>query len=215
MNSESVQADMYYSLIRPEILNKIPENTSKVLDVGCGFGNLGKKLKEMRKLEYYGVEFSESATIYLDKICDKYWIGDLEKLNIDELPMVDCLIAADILEHLENPWGILGKLVSKLESNGVAIISIPNVRNLNIIGKLLIKGTWEYEDSGILDRTHLRFFTRQSIISLITQSDLDIQTISSNIDNYGMLRRIITWPLRKLIPELEISQYIIVARKIS
>jgi 2-polyprenyl-3-methyl-5-hydroxy-6-metoxy-1,4-benzoquinol methylase len=206
---------MYYSLIRPEILNKIPENTSKVLDVGCGFGNLGKKLKEMRKLEYYGVEFSESATIYLDKICDKYWIGDLEKLNIDELPMVDCLIAADILEHLENPWGILGKLVSKLESNGVAIISIPNVRNLNIIGKLLIKGTWEYEDSGILDRTHLRFFTRQSIISLITQSDLDIQTISSNIDNYGMLRRIITWPLRKLIPELEISQYIIVARKIS
>jgi 2-polyprenyl-3-methyl-5-hydroxy-6-metoxy-1,4-benzoquinol methylase len=215
MNSESVQADMYYSLIRPEILNKIPENTSKVLDVGCGFGNLGKKLKEMRKLEYYGVEFSESATIYLDKICDKYWIGDLEKLNIDELPMVDCLIAADILEHLENPWGILGKLVSKLESNGVAIISIPNVRNLNIIGKLLIKGTWEYEDSGILDRTHLRFFTRQSIISLITQSDLEIQTISSNIDNYGMLRRIITWPLRKLISDLEISQYIIVARKIS
>jgi 2-polyprenyl-3-methyl-5-hydroxy-6-metoxy-1,4-benzoquinol methylase len=215
MNNESVQADFYYSLIRPEILNKIPENTSKVLDVGCGFGNLGKKLKETRKLEYFGVEVSESATIFLDQICDKYWIGDLEKLNIDELPKVDCLIAADILEHLDNPWGTLEKLVSKLESNGIAIISIPNVRNLNIIGKLLIKGTWEYEDSGILDRTHLRFFTRQSIISLITHSDLEIQNISSNIDNYGLLRRIITWPLRKLIPDLEISQYIIVARKIS
>jgi 2-polyprenyl-3-methyl-5-hydroxy-6-metoxy-1,4-benzoquinol methylase len=215
MISDDAPAEVYYSLIRSEILDKVPTKAVKILDVGCGHGNLGKALKDSRDLEYYGVEVSETAAKFLDQICDKYWIGDLEKLNLEDLPKFDCLIAADILEHLSNPWNMLTNLVKKLDDDGVAIISIPNIRNLNIIAKLVIKGSWDYEESGILDRTHLRFFTRKSIVSLITSSNLEIESIGSNKDHYGLLRRITTWPIRKMFPDLEISQFIVVARKIS
>jgi 2-polyprenyl-3-methyl-5-hydroxy-6-metoxy-1,4-benzoquinol methylase len=213
MIRNEIPADGYYSLVRPEILGKVPTKAVKILDVGCGHGNLGKALKDSRDLEYYGVEVSEPAEKFLNQICDKYWIGDLEKLNLEDLPNFDCLIVADILEHLSNPWDILKNLVKKLDYDGVAIISIPNIRNLNIIAKLLIKGNWDYEESGILDRTHLRFFTRKSVVSLITSSNLEIVSIASNKDQYGLFRGIATWPIRKMLPDLEISQFIVVAKK--
>ena len=207
--------DPYYSLVRPEILEKVPLQSKNVLDVGCGYGALGKALKSQRDVKYFGIELSDSAAKQLEQICEEFWIGDIEKLNFEELPHFDCLIAADVLEHLNNPWRILLELVEKLDPNGIAVISIPNIRNLNVLAQLLIKGKWQYENSGILDKTHLRFFTRDSVLQLIADSNLRIESLTYNRDEFTKFRRFVTWPIRRIIPDLEISQFIMVARKFS
>jgi len=207
--------EIYFSGSRPEIAAQVPLGTNKVLDVGCGFGGLGKLLRERKVQKLYGIELNPAASSYLEEIYDCYWIGSVEDMSLSgEFSGFNCIIFADVLEHLLDPWSVLKRYSAHLTKDGKIIASIPNARNLGLIYSLLFKGRWTYGDSGLLDRTHLRFFTRKEIEVLFSQAGLKIEKLELNRDKYSWIRRVLTLIPRMLIPDLEVCQFIIVAKKI-
>lgn len=207
-------APAYFEGSRPEVASLVPESCRSILDVGCGFGGLGRQLRSRGFNELYGIEINPDAPPKLEGIYVQHWIGDVEKL---ELPLpdesLDCVIFADVLEHLVDPWGALQRYLRLLRSGGTAIISVPNVRNIALLYRLLVKGRWDYEDSGILDRTHLRFFTRHSVGALVEGSGLWIDQWHANRDNYTGGRRFLSNALKLFVEDVDICQYIVVAHK--
>ena len=162
----------YHAQARPEVVAMIPVTASRILDVGCGTGALGGRLKAERSVEVIGVEMDPVAAEAAGRVLDRVHPGDIETLA---LPYVegsfDGIILADILEHLRDPWGLLARLSPLLSSEGRLIASLPNVRHWSVVRGLL-EGDWTYLPAGILDRTHLRFFTRRSGQSLIESAGL-------------------------------------------
>ncbi|WP_432665335.1 bifunctional glycosyltransferase family 2 protein/class I SAM-dependent methyltransferase [Wukongibacter baidiensis] len=168
-------APMYYQHIRLHLLGFIKdpmEKQLKVLDVGCGLGTTLLELKNRyRNAKIYGIELNkavgEIAGTHADVI-----IGNIEKINLN-FPgdYFDYIILGDILEHLEKPDEVLIKLKKHLRKEGEMLISIPNVMHNSVI-KDLLYGNWTYKDAGILDRTHLRFFTYRESIKMFEQASL-------------------------------------------
>jgi 2-polyprenyl-3-methyl-5-hydroxy-6-metoxy-1,4-benzoquinol methylase len=171
----SKKNDKYYKYTRPEIIDLIPKTAKKILDVGCGAGFFGEQLKYKLNAEVWGIELNnEAATLAKEKI-NKVLIGDVFDL-INKLPdfYFDCIVFNDILEHLTDPYSILLKTKNKLNKNGVIVCSIPNIRYFFTLKDLLLKKQWKYEDAGILDKTHLRFFTKNSITDMFNDLNFTI-----------------------------------------
>jgi 2-polyprenyl-3-methyl-5-hydroxy-6-metoxy-1,4-benzoquinol methylase len=208
------QQKEYFSQNRPDILRLVPKESKVILECGCGFGNLAREVKKRQKCEIYGVELNEIANEQAKEVYDKLVIGDLENVNLSfSGKKFDCIIYADILEHLINPWKILSEHVQFLEYNGTVIISIPNVRNLQLLSKLIFKGEWNYASHGLLDSTHLRFFTLKSIIKMLNEAGLEIEVIVRNYDEYSFLYKLFSVLPTIVIPELKVCQWLIVAKK--
>ena len=172
----------YYSQLRPEIIEAIPENCSAVLDVGCGKGVLGRYLKDNGVDKVFGIELNEDAAVEARQWLDDVATGDLDSMQFPfQEKSVDCIICADVLEHLADPWTALAKLKRLLKDDGCIISSIPNVAFHRNIRKML-KGQWEYGDEGLLDRTHLRFFTFSTIEELFNSNGLYIEQVFKRVD---------------------------------
>ena len=154
----------YYDNVRKEMLKYLPENSKKILDVGCGNGAFASLLKQKNKAEVWGIELMEKEAIIAQEIVDKVFIGNCEK-HINDLPdnYFDAIYFNDVLEHLADPYSVLEDLKCKLAPNGVIISSIPNVRFFRTFSKVVFLKDWKYDDFGIMDKTHLRFFTNKSI----------------------------------------------------
>lgn len=171
-----IKTNKYYSSERLEMVNFVPKNSERILDVGCGEGLFLKFLNKNNNLETWGVEMNseiaEIAKINLDKVL----VGDISEI-INGIPnsYFDCISFNDVLEHMVNPYAVLADIRIKLKDNGVIICSIPNVRYVRVLKDLLFKKQWKYENAGVLDRTHLRFFTKKSIIDMF--NDLGYQLI--------------------------------------
>lgn len=162
----------YYAQARPEVVAMIPETASRILDVGCGTGTLGGRLKTERRIEVIGVEMDPVAAEAAGRVLDRVHRGDIETLVLPyPAGSFDAIITADILEHLRDPWGLLTRLSPLLSPEGRLIACLPNVRHWSVVRGLL-EGEWTYLPAGILDRTHLRFFTRRSGQALIESAGL-------------------------------------------
>lgn len=157
----------YYHLVRHDVLRHVPPGTKRLLDVGCGAGLTALHAKQSLGVqEAIGVEFVEFAAAEAAKHLDRVHVGDIEQMQLDYPDgYFDCILCADVLEHLRDPWAVLRSLRRLLARDGVLIASIPNIRHARVLAKILFD-RFEYEPSGILDRTHLRFFTRHTIIQL-------------------------------------------------
>ena len=131
----------------------------------------------------------------------------------DATPEYDCLLFPDVLEHLVDPWAALRRFSKYVKPSGVVVASIPNVRNIALLYRLIVQGTWDYEASGLLDRGHLRFFTRKSIVDMFAQSDLVIETWQCNRDRSVGIRRAVTIAAKLMVPEIDVCQYLVRARK--
>lgn len=161
--------DPFYSLsIRNEILDKLAIDTSKkvsILEIGCACGSTLLKLKNLYKdSKLYGIDIDKSS-IEIAKNIEGAFVksADVESDDvIFEDEQFDLIIALDVLEHLKDPWQLMQKFKKSLKKDGQIIISIPNIMHISIINNL-IQGGWDYQDSGILDKTHLRFFTLKTI----------------------------------------------------
>ncbi|VAX27367.1 hypothetical protein MNBD_NITROSPIRAE02-20, partial [hydrothermal vent metagenome] len=154
----------------------------RILDVGCGEGLLGRRLLEKGASEVFGIEFSPDACEEAEKNLTGVICGDIEEIDLPfEEGYFDCLILADILEHLRDPLSALKKLRKHLSDSGVVVASIPNVRYHGVIN-MLVEGDWKYEEHGILDKTHLRFFTRKGIERLFAGAGFEITGITANMD---------------------------------
>ncbi len=165
----------YYSYVRPEIVERVPVTAARVLDIGCGAGALGAALKQRQECEVWGIESdpgaAEAAQAHLDRVLP----FDVERMveRIGVLPTddgaradFDCIIMGDVLEHLREPAQVLAWARMLLAEDGVLLVSIPNARHWTVVAGL-IEGGWTYEAAGLLDRTHLRFFTRREARCLL------------------------------------------------
>jgi len=213
MESRLISNTNYFSLTRPEIISRIPGSVSRVLDIGCGYGSLGSSLKATRSaIEYYGIDSEPSAAEHLKGIANGFWISNLNVFDWTQVGKYDCIVAADVLEHLVDPWSTVAHIKDHLTQDGVLIVSVPNIGNINIVGRLILRGEWKYEESGILDITHLRFFTRKSAIRMISEAGFEIESVGENLENLKGWRAFLTLPFRIFFPELFVVQYIFRAK---
>lgn len=165
----------YYSHVRREILPLLPSNCERILEIGCGRGDTLLWLKDTQKNCAWigGVElFPDSGSIAATRL-DWFCGGSIETLDLAlEAESIDLILCLDVLEHLVDPWKSVAKLQSLLKPGGHLIGSIPNVRYYSASFALFFKGQWRYQQEGILDKTHLRFFTKETAIALLESSGL-------------------------------------------
>jgi SAM-dependent methyltransferase len=175
----------YYSFFRAELLPYLsPARGRVILDVGCGAGHLLAHLKSQGARETIGLELRKEVADELRQSgrVDKVLCLDIETA---ELPLpeasLDLVIVSHVLEHMIDPWLVLRKLRRHLRPGGQLVGAIPNVRFVRVIWELVATGQWRYADSGILDRTHLRFFTKRSMTDLLTACGYQIDDIQPQI----------------------------------
>ena len=205
----------YFDNVRSEILSLLPRKINRLLEIGCGSGNTLKYIKDNYQCNWaYGVELvHEAAEIARSKV-DLVIEGDIENIDLPIEPeTLDVILCLDVLEHLINPWKVMSKLGVLLKSDGVIIASIPNVRNFHVVLPLIFRGEWKYLDMGILDKTHLRFFTRSTAIKLIESSGLEIDMIKETGFERGSKTRIANLVTFSIFKPFFVMQYLIRAQK--
>ncbi len=171
----------YFGHARPEVLALIPETARSVLDIGCGAGRLGEALKSRQQAEVVGVELNEAAAAVARQRLDQVFVGDIEGLDLPLPPgRFDAIVCGDILEHLRDPDRLLRQARAWLTPDGRLVASIPNVRHHSVVRSVL-EGNWTYESAGLLDRTHLRFFTRREIEKLFFRAGFAVDEMRSVI----------------------------------
>lgn len=155
--------DRYYEQDRAEMRALVPAGARRVLEVGCGAGTFGAALKASGVGEVWGVEPSDAAH-RAEQVLDRVIAGTVDEA-IPQLPggHFDWIVFNDVLEHLVDPEQCLRELLPKLAPGGGFIASIPNLRYYKVLRDLVLKGEFEYVEHGVMDRTHLRFFTPKSV----------------------------------------------------
>ncbi len=178
--STEQKAAEYYLETRPDIQAIASAQGKRILDVGCAAGELGYALKLAGALEVIGIERSAEAAALAKTRLDQVLVSDVENFN---LPLDDAsfdrIIFADILEHTIDPWSVLASYGRYLKSDGLVIASIPNLRFYAVIARLLFN-RWGYSESGILDSTHLRFFTLPTIKEMFERAGYQIERVDRN-----------------------------------
>ncbi len=178
----------YFQNVRGEILPLLPEHAARIFEVGCGSGDTLSFLKKLGKCDWAGgIElFHDAAETARTKV-DLVLEGSIEKAHLPfEENTIDIILCLDVLEHLIDPWVVISRLHKLLKPGGMLICSIPNIRNFRVVLPLLLLGRWRYKEYGILDKTHLRFFTKESAIALVGCSGLEVDVVlSTGLEKWG------------------------------
>jgi len=163
----SVQPRDYRSAERSDMAAYIPPKARRVLEVGCGEGGFGALLKNGMGIRVWGVEVDAVAARAASRRLDRVLPGTFDGVR-RQLPSrrFDAVVFNDVLEHMEDPGKALRETVRLLSPGGVVVASVPNVLHLSVLKRLLWDRDWRYEAHGVLDATHLRFFTRRSLVRL-------------------------------------------------
>jgi 2-polyprenyl-3-methyl-5-hydroxy-6-metoxy-1,4-benzoquinol methylase len=171
----------YYSMPRRDIVGLIPAPVDRALEIGCGVGNTLMMLKEAGLIRWAGgVEIVPAPAAKAREQLDRAWEGNAEILDLEadiEPGSLDLVILMDVLEHLVEPWEMIRRITPWLSDSGAIVANIPNVRNKSIVRQLVFGGRWDYRDEGLMDRTHLRWFTRATMRELMECSGLTVTEI--------------------------------------
>lgn len=168
MSTYDDKEEAYFGTPRREMLQFLPPDAVTFLEIGCGTGAFGAVVKRQRDCHYVGVElFPEAARQARDRL-DEVHVLDISSTDLPFMQRsFDCLVCNDVLEHLTDPWAVLKKLTRHIKPGGHIVVSLPNVRFSEVVKDLVFRKQWTYREQGVLDRTHLRFFTESSMRSLI------------------------------------------------
>jgi len=216
-SSYDSKADGYFDNVRLDIAALLPAHAGRVLEVGCGRGATLAWLKaEGCCTHTVGIELFEGAARVASSRVDEVLVGDAERL-IEEGALLDAsfdlVLCLDVLEHLVDPWTFVLKLQRVMRPGALLVASIPNVRHLRVVLPLLFAGRWRYEDDGLLDRTHLRFFTRESALALVSAGALRVERWRRRMppptSKAGLLNLLSLGLLRDLVT----MSYLIASRK--
>ena len=158
-----------YERARPEILLHVPHGARRVLDLGCATGTTGAALKARQPAHVTGIELEPAYAAEARTRLDEVITGDVE--TAEPAGTFDTLIAADVLEHLKDPWTALRRYAQLLEPHGTAVVSLPNVGHWSTYANLA-RGSWPRKPEGIFDATHLRWFTLRDARELLLQAGL-------------------------------------------
>ena len=174
--SGQVTHDLYGHDGRSELLTLLPSHPITLLDVGCGYGGFGQSLaRERPDIRAVALEPDAAAAAAARSHYAEVAVGIFPDDVVGS--GYDAICFNDVLEHLVDPWQALRQTRSLLAPGGVVIASIPNIRYAPVLWDLLFKGSWDYVETGTLDRTHLRFFTRSSIADLFSSAGFAVQTV--------------------------------------
>jgi len=204
---------------RNDIVKQIPHESKKVLDVGCSTGILGESIKRKNNAEVIGIEIDEQMADIAKEKLDRVITVNVEKINLADYLVpdyFDCIIFADLLEHLTDPWNILESTTRFLQDAGFIIASIPNVRHYTTIMSLVLRGYWPYRERGIHDKTHMRFFTLRNIKDMFRDAGLEITKIERKyriIEKPHRYNRFSKYFAHLFLKDFLTFQYLIVARK--
>jgi SAM-dependent methyltransferase len=168
-----------YTGARPDVQALVPPSARRVLDLGCATGALGAALRA-GGAEVVGVEREPAFAAEAERRLDRVVTADVAELPND-LGRFDCIVAADVLEHLADPWAALRDAVALLEPGGAVVVSLPNVRFFETFWELGVRGRWPRRDHGIFDRTHLRWFTLRDARDLLESAGLRVEVVSPQI----------------------------------
>ncbi|MEI6287250.1 MAG: methyltransferase [Bacillota bacterium] len=173
----------YYNQINTDLLACIPATAGVVLEIGCGAGAMGQRFKGSHPdCRYLGVEFNPQAAAIASQRLDSVVAANAETVNLAERQIapesIDCLVYGDVLEHFAEPLSTLRDHLRYLKIGGSVVACIPNIQHLSVIVGLL-QGKWDYTAEGLLDTTHLRFFTRDSIQKLFANAGLQVEEIKA------------------------------------
>src|SRR5262245_1307757 len=205
----------YYEDARSEMVPFVPPEARAILDVGCGGGAFGALLKSAESTrEVWGVEpveaIAQTARLRIDRVLVGTFTNpiDLPREYFDEV------VFNDSLEHFPEPYSPLELCKSVLKPNGVVVASVPNVRYIENVKHFLIEQDWRYTNDGILDTTHLRFFTKKSLVRTFEEAGYEVLRLR------GINRR--TWTgwkmalierlLRGRVEDMMFLQFALVAR---
>jgi 2-polyprenyl-3-methyl-5-hydroxy-6-metoxy-1,4-benzoquinol methylase len=169
-----------YETARTDIQSRVPLSARSILDLGCSTGALGAALKARQPASVVGVELGEDYARDAEARLDRVIVADVELFAAGPAPPeapFDCLIAADVLEHLRDPWAALRGAAAMLARGGAAIVSLPNVLFLPGLLRVVRTRSWPREDEGLFDRTHLRWFGEADAVELLTQAGLRDVTV--------------------------------------
>ncbi len=190
----------------------MPNTAKKVLDVGCGNGAFAQGLNSSGNLEVWGVEFMEDEAQEASQVLHKVLSGSIES-QLEKLPdgYFDAIFFNDVLEHLTDPYRVLQLIKSKLVKGGVVISSIPNVRYHNTFIKVLLKKDWQYEKHGVMDHTHMRFFTGKSIERMYHEQGYKVLTHHGINKSHSVKPLLYNIPLLFTQMDIRYPQYATVA----
>lgn len=170
-------AYQYQNSPRPDVQLLVPAAVKTMLDVGCGSAAFGAGLKQARPgLVVWGIDPAPYVEAHARERLDHFILGRFP----DDLPSqkFDCVTFCDALEHFENPWTALGCVTDLLNDRGFVVASVPNIRFYNVVRRLVFNGEFTYTEQGILDRTHLRFFTRRSLEELFSSCGFTVLSVT-------------------------------------
>jgi SAM-dependent methyltransferase len=161
----------------PDLLKLIPVTSNKLIEVGCSSGALAREFKKLNpNCHYFGVDIDASYAELAQRYCDVTEAQDMDQAdqsfyeaNMDR----DCWIFGDTLEHMRDPWAVLRKIRAVIPANGSVVCCVPNAQHWSLFAKLSI-GDFRYEDSGLFDRTHLRWFTRITLIEMFINTGFQV-----------------------------------------
>ncbi|MBV1900143.1 MAG: class I SAM-dependent methyltransferase [Kordiimonadaceae bacterium] len=170
----------YYSNINTELLDLCPV-ANQVIEFGCGAGRFLEAYKAKNPgTVSTGFELFDSAALEAKSRCDTVIVGNAEQLELSangyNKDSFDLIIYGDVLEHFIDPWAALEKHLAYLKPGGHICACIPNAAHWSMIFEL-VNGAFEYKDAGLLDRTHLRFFTKKTIADMFTNAGLEIEVL--------------------------------------
>lgn len=161
------------------LLNLVPRDARRVLDVGCAAGELGRALKERQPCHVTGVELDPQAAEQARAWFDHVVCGDIAEIARDLPGNYDCIVLGDVLEHLSDPESVLRDLRPLLAEGGKLTLSVPNVRHWSVVRDLL-EGRWDYTDKGLLDRTHCHLFTRDSLERALRETGFSVMVCDAS-----------------------------------
>lgn len=208
-----------YTGLRTDIIKYISGYDNSILDVGCANGTNGMYLLDNNIAKIvYGIEFDKEMATDAEKIYTKVHTGDLnskdfrfEILNQDI--KFDYILFGDILEHLIDPYIVLEELKELLKENGKIIISLPNIAHIETFIQLFVKGTWPLNPRGIFDKTHLRWFTKKDVYSLVYACELNLDIYEPKLRARDFIGSKFNWKyniIKKINKDWVTFQHIIV-----
>jgi len=205
-----------YESPRPDIQAHVPDSARNALELGCSTGALGAAIKARQPASVVGVEidkeYSRAARARLDRVV----LMDAEAFAAGEMPPeapFDCLIAADVLEHLADPWTTLTRTVAMLETGATVIVSLPNAVNWKGLLRIAREGRWPADDEGVFDRTHLRWFGPEDAADLVRAAGVDVRTVEPLYWLEGVRFRVVKLLARTRLAPLLPFQVIVVGTK--
>ncbi len=187
LDVKNTDGHIYQHHFNPALLEVLAHSPRTLLDIGCSSGLLGHAVKAKNPAcRTIGIEPNEATAKLASKNLDQVLCGKFEDFNLEAEGIapgsVDTVVAADVLEHMYDPWHVMTGLKPYLSKDAQIILSIPNTRNLRLLKDLVDDGKWSYAERGLLDVTHIRFFTLREINDFLAQTGYRLDHVNYFLD---------------------------------